>query len=183
MRHRATIFALFAATLSVVPVPPAAGANAPPKPGASKPPVARPKIPLLLPDIAMSIATDGSVSIQNVGDANVPKPFLVQLDCKVVTATQRRQTCGNPFDANGRWLVTVTLPAGHKEAPLKESPGQVTFIRYGPGWAMLYPAVPSWPNGVYNLAGCANPDPADPAKRIREKTKNNNCAFKDVAKH
>ncbi len=37
---------------------------------------------------------------------------------------------------------------------------------------MLHPGVLSWPKGVYNPAGRAGNNPADPAGRVRETTRN-----------
>ncbi len=183
MGSRLFLVALLAAGFSVAVEAGAVAAHEPPKPGTSKPLVGQPATTLPLPDIVMGISSDGTISIQNIGDADVTKPFLVDTTCTVVTATQSNQKCGSPYDAAGRWLQTLNLPPGHKQSPLKESPRRELRIRYGPGWAMLYPPVPSWPKGVYRISGCANDDPVDPAKRIREKTRNNNCAFMDVPKN
>ncbi len=182
MAKRTAVIGLAAVACAV-----AVGAGAaPPDPGRPSESRAvapsRPVVAMALPDIAMKIETDGTVAVQNIGDVNVGKPFGVDLMCNVKTATVPSQTCGAPFDAAGRWFQSITLPPGTKQAPLKEAPGQQTFIRYGPGWAMLYPAIPSWRKGVYTLSGCANPNPADPAKRVAEKTKNNNCSFADVTR-
>ena len=183
MKNSTILVALSVVTLTAA-VAAGAAAPQPNKPDASRPgPAASPVVTMLLPDILMKIETDGTIMIQNIGDANVTKPFGVDIKCTVKTATVRNQKCGNPFDASGRWFPMLTLPPGTKQAPLKENPGQQTYIRYGPGWAMLYPAVPSWHKGVYNLSGCANPNPADPAKRVREKTMNNNCSFADVTRN
>ncbi len=164
----------------------AAGA-APPdqgRPSASKPlPAASPVVAIALPDIFMKIESDGSIKIMNIGDVSVPKPFGVDITRTVKTATQPGQKCGDPFDASGRWFRLITLPPGTNTFPLKKQPGAATMYDYGPGWAMLYPGVLSWPKGVYNLSGCANNDPADPAERVREKTHNNNCSFADVTRN
>jgi hypothetical protein len=183
MKNRVFGLAVLAVATALTTAAAAMAAPAPSKPQTGKPlAVASPAVTMPLPDITMRVETDGTIAIQNIGDVSVPKPFGVDLQCKVKTATVRGQKCGGPFDATGRWFPVLTLPPGTKEAPLKESPGQVTFIKYGPGWAMLYPAVPSWPKGVYTISGCANPNPADPAKVVREKTKNNNCSFADVTR-
>ncbi len=179
MRQMAAFLAVLAmgATLAAVAAP------APSKPATSQPvSPAGPVTTMPLPDITMKVETDGTIAIRNIGDVSVPRPFGVDVQCKVKTPTQPHQRCGNPFDAGGRWFPMITLPPGTNQAPLKESPGQQTIIKYGPGWAMLYPAVPSWPKGVYTISGCANPNPADPAKVVREKTKNNNCSFADVTR-
>ncbi|HVN75673.1 MAG TPA: hypothetical protein VMT19_05100 [Thermoanaerobaculaceae bacterium] len=164
----------------------AAGA-APPdpnKPSTSKPlPAPSPVAAIALPDILMKIESDGSIKIMNIGDVSVPKPFGVDITCTVKTATQPGQKCGDPFDASGRWFKLATLPPGTNVFPLKKTPGLTFKEDYGPGWAMFYPGVLSWAKGVYNLSGCANNDPPDPAKRVREKTKNNNCSYADVTRN
>jgi hypothetical protein len=126
VKNGTILVGLLVATLTVAV---AAGAEAPEsnKPDASRSGAAvSPVVTMLLPDILMKIETDGTIMIQNIGDASVTKPFGVDLTCTVKTATVRNQKCGNPFDASGRWFPMLTLPPGTKQAPLMENPGQQT---------------------------------------------------------
>lgn len=121
------------------------------------------------PDLKAWVESDGSIAIQNVGQTSV-SAVEVKVSCKVLQATRRGQTCGQPFQ-NGLWQTTVHPKPGTKQAPIKLSPGNQTLTQTGPGWVMMYPAVPTWAKGTYEFNVLV-----DPANKILESDKANNIA-------
>ena len=125
------------------------------------------------PDLKVWIEGDGSIAVQNVGDANVNGQFVVKSPARCFkrrfgarpAAPRSRTASGNPRS------TCRPLQSGS----IKMSPGQQTLIQKGPGWAMLYPAVPSWAKGTYKFAATV-----DPAGVIQEKSKSNNGAAATV---
>ena len=128
------------------------------------------------PDLTISIEPDGVLAVRNIGTADVPSSFTVHVTCTVTTATTRGQTCGAPF-VNGVYDPGLTLPAGHGNAPVKLSPGGQSYIQYGPGWAMIYPAMQTWKKGTYKFTA-----KVDSASKITELNESNNDASATVTK-
>ena len=129
------------------------------------------------PDLLISIDSDGVMAVRNMGSGDVPSSFTVHVTCTVTTPSTRGQTCGAPF-ANGVYQPNLTLPAGHGNAPIKLSPGQQTYIQYGPGWAMIYPAMPTWKKGTYQFTA-----KVDSTNKIKEENEANNNASAPVTKN
>lgn len=129
------------------------------------------------PDLVISIDSDGVMAVRNIGSGDVPTSFTVHVTCTVTTASTRGQTCGSPF-ANGVYQPNLTLPAGHGNAPVKLSPGQQSYIQYGPGWAMIYPAMPTWKKGTYQFTA-----KVDSTNKINEENEANNNASAPVTKN
>jgi len=127
------------------------------------------------PDLKAWVESDGSIAIQNVGQTSV-SAVEVKVSCAVLQATRRGQACGQPFQS-GLWQPTVHPKPGTKQAPIKLSPGNQTLTQTGPGWAMMYPAVPTWEKGTYKFTVFV-----DPANKILESDKSNNSATGTVIK-
>ena len=128
------------------------------------------------PDLIISIDSDGVMAVRNVGPGDVPSSFTVHVTCTVTTPSTRAQTCGAPF-VNGVYQPNLTLPSGHGQAPTKLSPGQQTYIQYGPGWAVIYPAMPAWTKGTYQFTA-----KVDSTNKIYELSEANNDASAPVTK-
>ena len=135
-----------------------------------------PKV-VFTPDLVISIDPDGVMAVRNIGDGDVKSSFIVHVTCTVTTATTRAQKCGAPF-VNGDYQPSLTLPAGHGLAPVKLSPGQQAMIQYGPGWAVLYPAMPTWEKGKYQFTA-----KVDSTDKIHEISETNNSATATVTKN
>ena len=129
------------------------------------------------PDLVVSIDPDGVMAVRDLGPGDVPASFTVHVTCTVTTATTRAQKCGSPF-ANGAYDPSLTMPAGHGNAPVKLSPGQQSYIQYGPGWAMIYPAMPTWTKGTYQFTA-----KVDSTNKIDETNEANNSASAVVTKN
>ena len=129
------------------------------------------------PDLTISIESDGVMAVRNIGTADVPSSFTVHVTCTVTKASTRGQTCGAPF-VNGVYQPDLTLPSGHGNAPIKLSPGQQTYIQYGPGWAMIYPAMSTWTKGTYQFTA-----KVDSTNKINEISEANNDASAPVTKN
>ena len=128
------------------------------------------------PDLIISIDSDGVMAVRNVGTGDAPSSFTVHVICTVTTPSTRGQTCGAPF-VNGVYQPNLTLPSGHGQAPTKLSPGQQTYIQYGPGWAVIYPAMPAWTKGTYQFTA-----KVDSTNKIYELSEANNDASAPVTK-
>jgi hypothetical protein len=129
------------------------------------------------PDLLISIGSDGVMAVRNMGSGDVPSSFTVHVTCTVTTPSTRGQTCGAPF-VNGVYQPSLTLPAGHGQSPIKHSPGQQTLIQYGPGWAVIYPAMPTWTKGTYQFTA-----KVDSTNKIDEENEANNNASALVTKN
>ena len=139
--------------------------------------IAQPNVFDVMPDLIITIDPDGVMAVRNIGSSDVPSSFVVHVTCSVTTPSTRGQICGAPF-VNGVYQPTLTLPAGHGNAPVKLSPGQQPYIQYGPGWAVIYPSMPTWTKGKYQFTA-----QVDSTNKITEKSESNNSASAAVTKN
>lgn len=127
------------------------------------------------PDLKVWINPDGTVAVQNVGDASAIGNIVVKITCEVRQATVPGQKCAPPFAA-GAYGKTLALPAGYKQAPVKLQPpiSSPNNEKIGPGWFMVYPSS-AWTSGKYQLIATVDAG-------VQDKNKTNNGASATVMK-
>jgi len=125
------------------------------------------------PDLKVWIDPDGTVAVQNVGDASAIGNIVVKITCEVRQATVPGQKCAQPFAA-GAYGKTLPLPAGYKQAPVKLQPpiSHPNNEKIGPGWFMVYPST-AWTSGKYQLIATVDAG-------VQDKDRTNNGASATV---
>jgi hypothetical protein len=136
-------------------------------------------LPLPIPDLTVSVGTDGAVLVKNVGDwtADVPA-FNLQLTCKVLQRGGTRTVnslCGPPFQANS---YNKPIQNWKKGAPNPVNPcaGSTQNIAvYYPGAVVVCLPVATWPNGTYAVTATV-----DNTNLVAEKSEGNNGASAQI---
>lgn len=136
-----------------------------------------PSVSFPRPDLKAWIEDDGSIAIQNVGNADVSGPFKARVFCVGVQPESIKGRCAFPPFHWGQWETTIHMKPGYQQAPIKEQPGTLILSKNGPGWTMVYPAVLLWPSGSYDLAV-----KADAQDVVAEKNEANNSARRLVVR-
>lgn len=127
------------------------------------------------PDLKVWIDPNGTVTVQNVGDASATGNIVVKITCEVRQSSVPGQKCAQPFAA-GAYTKTLPLPAGYKQAPVKPQPpiSPPSNEKFGPGWFMVCPSA-AWTSGKYQLIATVDAGAQD-------KDKTNNGASATVMK-